>query len=228
MVNKIFELLKLHYEDIEQDLGEIPLKISNCKIGDFGCGWWYTSLSLMIALHANECIGLDKFIVNSLESVQNEIDVLRELVTSSSDDSFSNDFREKIRHLIDESRWPEFRQDDVLKPSNLPHNLDLAYCRLLLRNIESGLYENLLQGEDGVSLAINNIVNCINQDGLFCLVEEAGRDFSLYIQQANLTLLRKCRITRNDIGPAGRMSNKCMGLDTATHDYIIYLCKKEW
>ena len=49
-----FEDLKLEIEDLQEEMKGLPSLKPGCRIGDFGCGEGYTTLSLMLILQARK------------------------------------------------------------------------------------------------------------------------------------------------------------------------------
>ena len=172
----------------------LPLSKPDCKLGDFGCGDGYVTLSLMLHLNAKECFGVDKNNDWKLPTIEEA-----KLEFNTGQNVPVGDLSEEVRQLLNEERWPTFQQDDVLKPHDLPKNLDLAYCKRLLTNIREGAYNNSLNEDDRLSRAINNIVDCIKQRGLFCLVE---MDFFTNELSPSyfpkLKFLRVCQVAERD------------------------------
>lgn len=105
--------------------------------------------------------------------------------------------------------------------NSLPDHLDFAFCKLVLGNIYTGEYNNTIKGENGVNLAIRNIVKSTRQNGVICLVERDTMNFTSFLQNARLTPLRICRISRGDIGTFGRLTSS-----VSIVNYVVYLCKK--
>lgn len=157
-----FNRLQLELEDVEQELEGLPLGKADCKIGDFGCGDGYATLSLMIHLHAIDCTGVDKLADWQLPTIE-EV----KLPFSTITDAHIDDLVEKVNQLLNNGRFPRFRQDDVLHPNNLPNNLDLAYCKLFFGNIYGGDFNNSPSGIDGFNLAINNIMAVLGKMAYF-------------------------------------------------------------
>lgn len=196
--------LNLELEDIQEELMGLPLIRADCRIADFGCERGYTTLALMLALHAIDCIGVDKNRTWQLPT----LDEAQQYFKNIKEGHQTNGSPEKVKQLLDEKRWPRFQQQDVLDAQNLPDNLDLAYCKLLLGNIFGGDYGNSRKSYDGVNKAIQNIAGCIKQDGLFCFAEKpiADINFRLLIPNEILKFLRVCCIERGTIGDEGRRS----------------------
>jgi hypothetical protein len=178
----------------------------------------------MVALQAAECVGIDKFtgdhLAPSLRDVENLFATTRKILISGSDNS-AEDIQDELRQLLSEDRWPMFYQQDIIKSDNLPHDLDLGYCKLVLGNIYNGEYGNSPMGKDAVMSAIRNITECIKKNGLFCLVEKDVMSFQPFLERANLTFLRVCHVRRGEIGAQGRLTSS-----TGIGNYIVYYYKR--
>jgi len=193
------ERLKLELEDIEQELEGLPFTKPDCKICDFGCGEGYTTLGLMLHLDAVACTGVDKYKTWQLPTLEEA-----KLQFITPEDSSIDRLSVRIKHLLHNGRFPRFQQDDVLRPNNLPGNLDLAYCKLFLGNIYGGDFNNSPKGIDGFNLAINSIMDCVKQDGILCLVEKHNWTESL--EKLEVKLLNCRSIVRNEISETGERS----------------------
>lgn len=197
LFSKIIGRLKSTVEDIQNELEYLPFRTPDCKIGDFGCEWAYTTLALMIALDAVEGIGIDTFIVQrpyewfpSLEAAQNSLDFIKTTTLTIPENSDENGIISDLRNLLKNGRWPTLQQKDVVNGRDFPKNLDLAFCRSLLQNINTGQYGNSPSGKVGLTLAINNIAGCIQRDGLLCIIEQSDTiDFEPYLKDAGLDFL---------------------------------------
>lgn len=222
---EFIERLKLELEDLREFLRGLPLNLSDCKVGDFGCGGGYTTLSLMLALNVAECIGIDTFLGNgfspSFQNVQQTFDEIKTAVLAIPENPQEDKIIEEIRYLLLNGRFPVFQQDDIVQSISLPDHLDFAFCKLVLGNIYTGEYNNTIKGENGVNLAIRNIVKSTRQNGVICLVERDTMNFTSFLQNARLTPLRICRISRGDIGTFGRLTSS-----VSIVNYVVYLCKK--
>lgn len=224
---EFIERLKLEIEDIQDELFSIPLNMPISKICDFGCGEGYTTLGLMLALKATECIGIDKFsndlLSPSLQNVEQVFKNLQDSMVKSS--SFKEgSLQQDLQRLFSKSGLPIFQEGDILKGENFPDNLDFAYCKRVLGNIYTGEYNNFPSGEEGVNLAINNIESAIRQGGIFCAVEKASKAsayFALSFERTGMKLLRVCRIQRGEIGSQGRLTSTTM-----IAQYFIYCYQK--
>lgn len=200
-----FEEFKPEREDIRQDLQGLELSLSGGRIGDFACGWGKTSLGLMLELPCRECIGVDRFEKNlvldvpSIQDVQEQFEEIKSIVLSSSNPLQEDRAITELRPLIENERLPKFQIGDIVAGENLPSELDFVYCKKLLQNIPGGAYSNRHQGDDGIKLAIKQIASSVKRGGHICLVEPAGINFMLYLEQEGLDLIRCCRIQRNEI-----------------------------
>lgn len=206
-----FERLKLELEDLREELVGLASGRIDYRVGDFGCGWGYTTLGLMLELHVAESIGIDKFMGNflspSFQDVQHLFDTVREITIKESDKSPYDDLKGDIRRLLSKGRYPVFQKNDIVKGSKLPSELDLVYCKRLLGNIYTGEYNNSLKGDHAVSIAIANIVNTLKIGGLVCLVEKDSIYFAPFLEKADLKLVRICRICHNEIEESGRSTS---------------------
>ena len=222
---QFLDRLKLELEDLQEFLRGLPLNTPDCKVGDFGCEWGYTTLSLMLALNAAECVGIDKFTGKefspSLERAQQELDNVKAKVIAMSESSQEDNLIGEIQNLLRKGRWPVFHQKDIVQSNSLPSGFDFSFCKLVLGNIYTGEYNNIIKGKDGVNLAIRNIANSTKQDGVICLVEKDTMNFTSFLQNARLTPVRICRISRGDIGTFGRLTSS-----VSIVNYVFYLCKK--
>jgi len=222
---QFIERLKLELEDVQEFLNGLPLDLSDCKIGDFGCGQGYTTLSLMLRLNTAECIGIDTFLSNgfspSFQSVKQTFDKIKSTVLATPENSQEDKIVGEIRNLLRKGYFPVFQQSDILQSNSLPINLDFTFCKLVLGNIFTGEYSNRIKGEDGVNLAIQNIANSTKPNGLVCLVERDVMNFTSFLQNARLKPLRVYRISRGDIGMHGRLTSS-----VSIVNYVVYLCEK--
>lgn len=221
---EFFEHLKLEMEDIQDELFSVPLNTPIRKICDFGCGEGYTTLSLMLALKANECIGIDKFsgdlLSPSLQRVEQVFKNLQDEMLNTFDFK-EGSLQQDLQRLFSESGSPVFQGGDILKGDNFPDNLDFAYCKKVLGNIYTGEYNNVPSGEEGVSLAINNIARTIKQGGIFCAVEKVSAYFAPIFESMGLKFLRNCRVQRGEIGGQGRFTSTTM-----IGQYFVYCYQK--
>jgi hypothetical protein len=195
----------LEREDLQQDIKGVDLRLDECRIGDFACGWGYTSLGLMLELKCHECIGVDRFEKNpdldvpSLEDVNNQLKEIRDMALTNPSPLQHNKVIAEISNLFINEHIPNFQIGDIITGDNLPSDLDFVYCKKFLRNVFDGGYSNSRHGEEGVRLAVKNIANAVKQGGQVCLVEPAGTNFMTYLEQAGLQRVRVCRIHRNEI-----------------------------
>jgi len=200
-----FERLEFERDDLRQDLKGLDLDLSKCRIGDFACGWGYTTLSLTLELQCSECIGIDRFEKNlildvpSIQDVQEQFSEVKNLVFQNSSSLQNNRAIDDIHHLLRNERFPRFQIGDIVAGDNLPSELDFVYCKKLLQNVFEDGYSNSRQGDDGVRSVVKHIANAVKRGGLICLVEPAGTNFMPFLEQAGLELIRCCRIQRNEI-----------------------------
>jgi SAM-dependent methyltransferase len=213
-----FERLALELEDIQQDLEGLPPIKPDCRIGDFACGSGYATLCLMLEYHAIDCFGIDNsksWQLPSIPQLQNDSDIVND------NDVPTNDISKKVKQLLDEGRWPIFRQADILDVHHLPTDIDLVYCKRLLHSIYMEEYDNSPNGEEGVIRAIDNMVGCLRPNGLLCLVEKPGINFTAYLERANLTFLRIHGFRRLEIKGNQRLDTPAKGLD-----FVVYHARK--
>jgi SAM-dependent methyltransferase len=210
-MQEIIDRLKLEREDIKQDLAGFDLlKVPISRIGDFGCGWGYTSLSLMLELNPVECIGVDQFSgildTPTLPSVQSLISQLNDFYSYEIHRSGES---ADIENLFANGNLPSFQVGDVVIGTHLPENLDVAYCKHVLINVfNNGYNTNGESGELAVVSAITNIAHALKQGGVFVLVEPANElvNFHSLLNQSGLSFVRMCRIHRGKIMAAKRNS----------------------
>jgi len=175
-LQKFFDRLIFEVEDIQEDLRDLRSK-SGWKVGDFGCGKGYTTLALALEIDAADCIGIDKFEKNqifsvpSINEVRNFYIEIQIYLLKNFDSLTSNTLRYKVYILSRNKRFPDFRAGDIVESKNLPSDLDFAYCKKVLENIYEGGYRNEIVGEEGVSFALQNIIDTLKSGGKLCLVE---------------------------------------------------------
>lgn len=217
--------LTLEHEDLKEFLRGYVLDMPNCKVGDFGCEYGYTSLSLMIELKATECIGIDTFTGKdfspTLEKAQQELDKLKSNLLSVPKELQDNSLIGVAQNLISKGHFPVLKQGDIVQDNALPNNFDFSFCKLVLGNIFTGEYNNTVKGKEGVNRAIQNIANSTKQNGIICLVEKDTINFTPFLQNAGLLAFRICHISRGDIGMSGRLTSP-----VSIVNYVVYLCKK--
>ena len=200
------EQFKLEREDLQQDLQSLDLNLHECRIGDFACGWGYTSLGLMCETQCKECVGVDLFEedpvleVPSLQAIQKLFENLKSTKLGEQNLLQGNGVLREIRRFLNDDRDINFQVGDIVKGRNLPINLDFVYCKKLLQNIlEGGGYPNEFEGEEGVKEAIKHIAASVKDGGQVCLVEPAGQNFRVYLEREGLKIIRQCRIQRHEI-----------------------------
>ena len=221
-----FDRLNLEGEDIREDLQSLDLDLfSKLTVGDFACGWGYTTLSLMLELHDAECIGVDQFKKNlvldvpSLDEVQRQFDEVKNNVLSQVNLKQEGGIKNDVYQLFNNGRFPKFQIADIVKGRNLPSGLDFVYCKKLLQNVFEGGYNISPNGDEGVQLAIENITKTVKQGGLVCIVEPAGKNFMTFLESSGLELVRCCRINRSDINGETRVS-------LYKAQYLVYIYAK--
>jgi len=204
-----FERFELEREDLRQDLVGLDLDSSYRRIGDFACGWGYTTLGLILESQCYECIGVDRFEkdpildVPSINDVQKQFNDVKNLVLQREISSQYKGIFADIHHILIRGRFPKFQLGDIVAGNNLPSDLDFVYCKKLLQNVIEGGYSNY-QGNDKVRSAVEHIANAVKPGGLICLVEPAGINFMTFLEQTGLELIRCCRIQRNEINGLSR------------------------
>ncbi len=228
-MQEFFERLKLEREDLQEDLKGLELNLAECKLGDFGCGWGYTTLSLMLESRASKCIGVDKFIedtlfdVPSIDDVQDLFNKVKDKILSETDvspeDNLRGDVRQQLFNLLDKRSFPIFQVGDIVTGANLPSDFDFVYCKKVLQNVYNGGYGNSLKDEEGVNLAINHLAGVVKHGGLICAVEPAGINFIPFFERVGLDLVRCCRIHRGDINGQKRVT-------LYKSQYLIYVYAK--
>ena len=220
-----FERFKLEIEDLQQDLRGLELGISKRRIGDFACGWGYTTLGLMLEFQSSECIGVDQFEKNlvldvpSIQDVNVQFDQVKNIVLDKTDSLNNQGIRKALFQLFNHKRIPEFQKGDIVAGTNLPSDLDFVYCKKLLQNVFEDGYSNSCKGDEGIRKAIHNIVGAVKPGGLICLVEPSGAILMPFLEQAGLEVIHCYRIQRSEIN--GQRRN----LLYKPH-YTIYHCSK--
>ena len=216
-----FERFEFEREDLRQDLIGLDLDLRKCRIGDFACGWGYTTLGLMLELRHCDCIGVDRFEKNlildvpSIQDMHEQFNEVKNMVLQKTNSSKNNGGINDFYHLLSNERFPRFQTGDIVAGDNLPSELDFVYCKKLLQNVFKGGYSNSCQGDDGVRFAVEHIANAVKRGGLICLVEPADTNFMAFLERAGLELIRCCRIQRNEIN--GQKRNM-----TYKAQYLIY------
>ena len=211
-MQEIIDKLKLEKEDIEQELVGLDfLKTSINQIGDFGCGWGYGTLSLMLQLNPSKCIGVDQFTgILDTPTLPNVQKLVNQLKNYYSHEIYRDDENMGIENPFKNGNLPSFQVGDVVTGvPRMPENIDLAYCKRVLFNIYSNEYNtNGESGESAVVSAITNIVHTLKQGGVFVLVEPANEsvNFHSLLNQSGLIFVRMCRIHRGKIIGSKRSS----------------------
>jgi len=201
-IQRFLDRIKSDREELREDLMGLPLNKSECKVGDFGCGWGYITWCLMHEIPNSECIGIDKFDPDNPPTLSYE--------------QFSIDNVRSLFEEIDADQSPDFQKGDIVKGENLSSGFDLIYCKRVLYNI---FISN--NGDAELKQAINHIANALKSNGRFCLVE---------IQEAQFkSILEKSLIQANfEFDPprcVGRLY-KTLEKIYDQYPYLIYQCKK--
>ena len=160
-------------KDISEDLAKIPDNQPCQRICDFGCGDGLSTLSLTSLLRAEKVYGIDKYEqnINQAKLWGRALEKFIELSKTNSDIDIS--LQNQAIKALALYKNIEFKVRDVAE-GELPLNLDIAYCNLLLVNIYNGSYENQASGISGVEAAIENISNSLVQGGYFLAIEQYG------------------------------------------------------
>jgi SAM-dependent methyltransferase len=223
-INRMDDLLRLQLEieDIREDLRLLDVDFSSRKIGDFGCGDGFTTVSLATLLHPKLAIGVDKNAdeINQAKALLEKIGRFRDDVATHQDDYLMA----VINSLANENPIIEFRTGNIVSDENLPTGLHLAYCKKVLVNIFRGAYNNAEDGWEGVCAAAKNIAYTVSPSGFIILIEHADEyiDIKSCFEEVGLVLKTKSRIQRYDIGLQGRIENT-LGVKS---QYIGYVFEK--
>lgn len=192
--------IKPEREEVREDLIGMPITAPQ-KVGDFGCGWGFTTWCLMQEIPATECIGIDKF----------DPDNPPTFAKGFSLDSVQNWYKE-----IDAEKYPNFQQHDIVYSENIPTDFDLIYCKHVLYNIF--IQSN---GEAELTQAINHVAQALKSSGWFCLVEIRESNFRTILEnslrQANFKFAPPRCIYR---------PYKTLLKDHDKFPYLIYQCKQ--
>jgi len=205
-MQQFLDQLTLEREDVQDDLESVRLSVPKCRVGDMGCGWGFTTLSLTLELRPSECIGIDQFVRDSIfgvpafEDVQSLFSVIRAGVIDQASEVQRDDLRNDLRRLFQEGYYPVLRASDIVTGENLPSELDLVYCKKVLKNIFDGAYANPRSGAEAVASAIRNIAHAVKRGGQVCIVEPACEiNFPSFFGQSGLKLVSQRRIERGEI-----------------------------
>ena len=132
-MQNLLRSFELEREDIRQDLKGLDLNLHECRIGDFACGWGYTSLGLMLETQCKECIGVDLFEedavlgVPSLQAIQKLFKNLKNTKLSERNLLQENGVLREIRRFLDGGKDINFQVGDIIEERNLPIDLDFVY-----------------------------------------------------------------------------------------------------
>lgn len=159
---QFIDYIKPKIEELREDLIDLPINAFE-KVGDFGCGWGFTTWCLMREIPNSECIGIDKFDPENPP-------------TWSKD--FSLEYVQNWYKEIDQDEHSDFRQGDIVKGENIPSDFDLIYCKRVLYNIY------LSNGEPELAQAINHIARALKPNGWFCLIEIQESYFKAILEES--------------------------------------------
>jgi len=196
---QFLDYIKPRMEELREDLVGLPINAFK-KVGDFGCGWGFTTWCLMREIPNSECIGIDKFDPENPPTWSND---------------FSLEYVQNWYKEIDANNYPDFRQGDIVKGENLPSDFDLIYCKRVLYNIF------LTKGESELIQAINHIVQALKPNGWFCLIEIQESNFKAVLEDS----LTQTNFEFNPPRCLYRPYETLEGKDDK-YPYLIYQCKK--
>ncbi len=239
-LEKFLDRISYEREELIDDISDLPVKLPNIKVGDFGCGLSYITWCLMLEIPDSIIVGIDKYdseeIPPELERIfgRQEIEEKETYRSIEIVQNRNDDFLCKI-HSINEipsdelllrdicyevnikNRNPIIQKGDIVTGENIfPYfneYFDLIYCKRVLFNIF---------GEDNKSIifALNNITNALKPGGWFCLIEIeeilSEANIEKYLTQANFDIKSSRKVNR----PYETLSN------IQPHIYLIYHCQK--
>jgi hypothetical protein len=189
-VRRFFRTLDEKEKDFLHDLEMAHFNFqSGGRVCDFGCGDGLSTLSLISVLEPSKAFGIDKSEQNIIQANLWGQALKKFLELSESNHVQENKLRIKAKHLLTSLHFIEFSVGDVVKGNEMPLNIDIAYCNLLLVNIYNNAYDNYLSGIVGVEAAIKNIVKSINTNGYFLAIEQYGHmgiNFNHLFEKAGL------------------------------------------
>jgi hypothetical protein len=217
---KYIKYLELVQFDIREEFDLLGLYPAGLKICDFGCGDGITTFGLALEAPGSQCIGIDLF-DNPSNPTPEILNQYIEIVKTKCNPVLSseNPFPSNLCKLIADDRIPRFVKGNIVLNQNIPQEIDLAYCKKLLVNILGKNYKDTPLGENALTKALKNISNCIQPDGLLCVIEY-DKEFSLakYLNRNNLRIIRKTQLKRNEIRSKGRTKTTSL--------FTLYLCQK--
>jgi len=172
-------------KDISEDLATIPDNQPYQRVCDFGCGDGVSTLNLTSSLRVEKAYGIDKYESNINQAKLWGKALAKFIERSETDSDIS--LQNQATKVLALYKNIEFQIRDVVE-SELPSDLDIAYCNLLLVNIYNGSYENQASGISGVEAAIKNISNSLVEGGYFLAIEQYGQglDFNYLFEKVGL------------------------------------------
>jgi hypothetical protein len=170
---KAFKYLNLVREDIREEFDLMSIQQRGMRICDFGCGNGLTTFGLAIEAEESECIGIDLFEDDeggfSLIKLMQDIDMMNK--SCSEPGQRLNRELGALCQLVASDRIPTFRVGNIVNGTNLPENLDLAYCKKILVNIHGKSYAGTEYGDRGLIKGLMNIRESLGRDGMLFVVE---------------------------------------------------------
>ena len=201
-----FRTLSERQKDISEDLKTIPTNQPYQRICDFGCGDGLSTLNLTSSLVVEKAFGIDKYEsnINRAKLWGRALTKFKELSEVNND--IDTDLQNQAAKVLALHQNIEFKVGDV-SGNELPSNLNIAYCNLLLVNIYNSAYENQLSGISGVEAAIENISKSLAGGGYFLAIEQYGQglDFNYLFEKVGLKG-NGAPFNRNPITTDGRAS----------------------
>jgi len=188
-------------EELREDVMDLPINEFK-KVGDFGCGWGFTTWCLMREIPNSECIGIDKF------------DPKDPPPPCSKD--FSLEYVQNWYKEADTNNYPDFLQRNIVGDNNLPSDFDLIYCKRLLYNIF-----NKDSSAEQLAQAINHIAQALKSNGWFCLVEIQESSFKDVLEES----LAQMNFEFSPPRLLYRPYETCL-VKYDKYPYLIYQCKK--
>jgi len=186
-MRRFFRALSEMQKDISEDLDTIPTNQPYQRICDFGCGDGLSTLNLTSSLGAEKAFGVDKYESNINRAKLWGRALTKFIELSEVNDDIDIDLQDQATKVIALHQSIEFKVGDVAR-NEMPSNLNIAYCNLLLVNIYKSAYENQLSGISGVEAAIENISKSLVGGGYFLAIEQYGQglDFNYLFEKVGL------------------------------------------
>lgn len=220
-MKNIIRWLLLEKEDVHNDLTQIELSSSEPKVLDIGCDVGIETIALASILNSSVVIGIDKQ-PEVIAIAQSWLEEAEKYFRLSED---NGDTSNKVFTLFGLRRYPEFMVGDLISGLNLPFQVDLVYSRKVLVPIYENEYDNPKSGDQGVTIAIENLAKTLRSDGLAIVIEKNlraynnNKDFIPFFEQTGLKLIRCEPLMRFDILKTGKRS-------IIPCHYIRYVCRK--